>query len=321
MVQHSTGLGPELRERLDTAFGADVQFDADVGQLTTYRVGGSAAALITVRTEAQLATLGALVEGSGVACHVFGAGSNTLVADTGYEGLFVTLASRGASEFAEKQILHDRTQIRVGGVVLMPGLSNWCADEGLAGLGWAAGIPGTVGGSIQMNAGVGRGKEMIDVLHSARIVDLSTGEITTRPVGSLGLEYRRSNLGPLDVVVSATFNVSAGDPKELEQERTEYLTKRRKTQELTRTGGSVWRNPPDDAAFKLIKHAGCAGLRLGSARVSTRHANFIVTDKGGAAQDVYDLMCEVRQRVFAVSGVVLNAETRLVGFDPLPDPS
>ena len=135
----------------------------------------------------------------------------------------------------------------------------------------------------------------------------------------LDLGYRRSNVAPSQVVVEATLALAAGDRKTGERTLSEIVTWRRANQPGGQNAGSVFTNPPGESAGRLIDAAGCKGLRVGTAEVSTKHANFFQADAGGSADDVVALMAEVRRRVLAHSGVDLHPETRLVGF-PGSDP-
>jgi UDP-N-acetylmuramate dehydrogenase len=185
---------------------------------------------------------------------------------------------------------------------------------GLTGFEWAVGVPGSIGGAVRMNAG-GHGSDMAASLVEARVIDLADGDDAVLPAASLELGYRRSAVGPAHVVVSATLALRPGDRAEGEREIAEIVAWRRANQPGGQNAGSVFTNPLDDSAGRLIDAAGCKALRLGSAEVSPKHANFFQADPGGSANDVRALMDVVRDRVRDHSGVDLHPETRLVGFD------
>ena len=193
-----------------------------------------------------------------------------------------------------------QNELRAGGATRLPVAARRTAAAGLTGFEWAVGVPGTIGGAVRMNAG-GHGSDIARSLISADIVDVRRASRSTRPANQLDLRYRHSNLEPNDVVVEARFALSRGDSVRGEAEIAEIVRWRRA-------------NPPGDSAGRLIDRAGCKGLRVGSAHVSTKHANFFIADDGGSADDLFALMREVRRRVRDVHGLELTAETQLVGF-------
>lgn len=289
-----------------------VRRDVPIGPLTTYRVGGAAALHVTLATEDELRRLAEAVRVSGVDVLVVGKGSNLLVGDGGFDGLAVGLGDR----FAEVAI--SGTTVRAGGAAALPVLARQTVRAGLTGFEWAVGVPGSVGGAVRMNAG-GHGSEMAEVLTAARVVDLRSGEDRTMGLAELGLGYRCSKVEGRHLVVGANLALAPGEPARGEQELSEIVAWRRANQPGGQNAGSVFANPPGDSAGRLIEAAGCKGLRVGSAEVSTKHANFFQADSGGSADDVWSLMIEVRRRVEAASGVLLRPETRLVGLPPLED--
>jgi UDP-N-acetylmuramate dehydrogenase len=289
-----------------------VRRDVPIGPLTTYRVGGAAALHVTLATEDELRRLAEAVRVSGVDVLVVGKGSNLLVGDGGFDGLAVGLGDR----FAEVAI--SGTTVRAGGAAALPVLARQTVRAGLTGFEWAVGVPGSVGGAVRMNAG-GHGSEMAEVLTAARVVDLRSGEDRTMGLAELGLGYRCSKVEGRHLVVGANLALAPGEPARGEQELSEIVAWRRANQPGGQNAGSVFANPPGDSAGRLIEAAGCKGLRVGSAEVSTKHANFFQADSGGSADDVWSLMIEVWRRVEAASGVLLRPETRLVGLPPLED--
>jgi UDP-N-acetylmuramate dehydrogenase len=169
-----------------------------------------------------------------------------------------------------------------------------------------------------MNAG-GHGSDMAAVLRGADIFDLRDGEARFVSASALSLGYRHSAVAAHQVVVGAEVALAEGDRAAAEEEIAEIVRWRRANQPGGQNAGSVFTNPPGDASGRLIERAGARGLRLGTAQVSPKHANFFIADPGGSADDVYRLMVEVRRRVAETCGVVLEPETRLVGFGPLPE--
>lgn len=286
---------------------------APLGARTTYRVGGCAGLLFEVRHEGDLQLASQAVADTGIDTLVLGRGSNLLVADAGFPGLVLVLGEG----FSAIDIGDDGT-IRAGGAAALAVLARRSAGAGWRGLEWAVGVPGSVGGGVRMNAG-GHGSDMAERLRRVRRFDLRTGEEATPDVDELEFGYRRSSLASDQVVVWAEFSVTAGDAGAAMDEVSEIVRWRRQHQPGGQNAGSVFVNPPGDSAGRLIDVAGCKGLRLGSAQVSTKHANFIVSSPGGSADEVLALIGEVRHRVREATGVDLVPEVRLIGFPPTSD--
>lgn len=288
--------------------------DVPLGPLTTYRVGGPAALFVAAASADDLVAVAAAVAATGVPTLVVGKGSNLLVADAGFPGVAVTLGEGFA------RVAVAGTVVSAGGAASLPVVARQSVRAGLTGFEWAVGVPGSIGGAVRMNAG-GHGSDMAATLTHVRLVDLTTGRDERVAAADLDLAYRHSNVGPAQVVVEAALGLAAGDREVGEKAISEIVAWRRAHQPGGQNAGSVFTNPPGDSAGRLIDAAGCKGLRVGSAEVSTKHANFFQADAGGSADDVVALMREVRRRVLDRTGVDLRAETRLVGFDdPLPRP-
>jgi UDP-N-acetylmuramate dehydrogenase len=301
---------------LAARLGDRAQRDAPLGARTTYRVGGTAALLVEARTVEDLAEVaGALVASDvPVPVLVVGRGSNLLVADRGFSGLAIVLT--GTFE-AIDPLVEDAVgtvSVRAGGAVALPVLARRCADQGLVGMEWAVGVPGSVGGAVRMNAG-GHGDDIASSLHTAEVFDLRTASGSPRAAASLELTYRHSNLRDADVVTSATFTVARGDPARARERVAEIVRWRREHQPGGPNCGSVFQNPLDDHAARLIEAAGAKGRRHGTAMVSDKHANFIQADRDGRADDVAALIREVADLVAADSGITLRSEVVFVGFE------
>ncbi len=282
--------------------------DEPIGERTTYRVGGSAALFVAIDDEAALAAVAAAVRATGVEVLVIGNGSNLLVADAGFDGLAIALGE----SFASTDI--SGSSARVGAAALLPVVARRTAAAGLTGFEWAVGVPGSIGGAVRMNAG-GHGSDMASSLVRVRVLDLRTGEDEEVPAADLGLAFRHSDLAPHQLVVWADLRLEPGDRQTSERTIADIVKWRRENQPGGSNAGSVFVNPAGDSAGRLIDLAGCKGMRIGTAQVSTKHANFIQADEGGSADDIHRLMVEVRRRVIDVTGVALRPETRLVGFD------
>jgi UDP-N-acetylmuramate dehydrogenase len=312
----------EHRSAADTAveaaaavLGGRGRRDVALGPLTTYRVGGPAALFVEVADVDDLALVARAVRASGVPVLVVGRGSNLLVADRGFPGLALTLGDA----FARVEV--DGAVVRAGGAVSLPVLARRTAAANLTGLEWAVGVPGSVGGAVRMNAG-GHGSDVSRCLVRARVATLDEPDGHRAPAAvaaaDLGLGYRRSALGPYSVVVEAEFGLRPGDRAAAEEEIAAIVRWRREHQPGGANAGSVFANPPGDAAGRLVDACGLRGHRRGSAFVSPKHANFIQVDDGGSADDVRALIEEVRSMVLERAGVALDMELRLIGFGPLP---
>lgn len=300
--------GARTLEAAASLLGDRCRRDEPIGARTTYRVGGRAALFLEIEREEDFEVASKAVAETGVEVLVLGKGSNLLVADAGFPGLCVALGGT----FAGLEIDPGAGRVVAGGALDYPVLARRSAAGGLSGMEWAVGIPGSVGGAVRMNAG-GHGSETSERLVSCRLVDLSTGADRVAPAGDLDLAYRSSNLRPGAVVATATFSVDPGEPERSAATIAEIVSWRREHQPGGRNAGSTFSNPPGDAAGRLIEAAGLKGFRVGSAEVSSKHANFVQADAGGSADDVHRLVEEVRRRVADRLGVELTLELALVG--------
>jgi UDP-N-acetylmuramate dehydrogenase len=298
---------PDSIRRAGEVLGSLAERDAPLGPLTTYRVGGRAALLVTAGSEDDLRRVADAAVARSVPVLVLGKGSNLLVADGGFAGIAVRLGEG----FTDVTV--DGTTVRAGGAASLPVVARQTVRAGLSGFEWAVGVPGSIGGAVRMNAG-GHGSDMAACLRRVRVLDVVGGEDGIVPVERLDLAYRSSNLTATQVVVWAELDLEPGDRPTGEAEVSEIVRWRRANQPGGQNAGSVFTNPAGDSAGRLIDAAGCKGLRIGTAEVSTKHANFIQADEGGSADDVFALMGEVRRRVQQHGGVDLHHETVLVGF-------
>ncbi|MCP3913865.1 MAG: UDP-N-acetylmuramate dehydrogenase [Actinomycetia bacterium] len=275
---------------------------------STYRVGGAAALGVVLDSEADVDAVRDALVGLDVPLLMVGRGSNLLVADAGFPGLAVLLGPYFET------ITIDRTRVRAGGAAPLPVVARQTVAAGLTGFEWAVGVPGSIGGAVRMNAG-GHGSEMAHSLVDVRVVDLHTGTDHRVPAADLDLRYRHSSVAAHQLVTDVVLELASGDAEESHTMINEIVAWRRENQPGGANAGSVFTNPAGDSAGRLIDQAGAKGLRIGTAEVSVKHANFIQADVGGWADDIVALMIEVRRRVAAWAGVDLVPETRLVGFD------
>jgi UDP-N-acetylenolpyruvoylglucosamine reductase len=287
-----------------------VQRDFPLARLTTVRTGGSTDWFARPEDEESLVAALRWAEAEGLPVGVVGSGSNLLVADDGFRGLAIKLD--GALAEIERQ---DR-QVICGGGYRFPSAAAKTAGWGLAGLEFGVNIPGTAGGAVRMNANA-YGGQLAQVLEW---VDVCTARGTDRRgPDQLGFEYRRSNLGPGEVVARASFHLHPADPDEIKARLADMRDRRRLAQPSgIKTFGSTFKNPDDERAQgrssgQLLEAAGCQGLRHGGVRFSQKHANFVENDREGTTADVLELMAKGRRRVHDRFGVVLEPEVQILG--------
>jgi len=284
-----------------------VRTDVPLGPLTTYKVGGSATWFCEPADLEELRSILELVpEGTDIVA--LGRGSNVVISDHGIDGLVIRL---GGAFGAIDETHPDR--VVAGAGVALPVLARTAAAAGKAGLEFYVGIPGSVGGAVRMNAG-GHGSDTASVLLEAVVIDLDSGSLSTRNVESLGLSYRHSDLTDAEMVVQATFSTVPGDASEL-SESIRLITRWRKEHQPggTLNAGSVFKNPPTEAAGAIIDRCGLKGTSIGPVQVSPVHANFMVATAEATASDIHDFVFEIQSRVLAMTGIKLDPEIRFVG--------
>jgi UDP-N-acetylmuramate dehydrogenase len=287
--------------------GVEVHPGSSLADLTTLRVGGPARALVVAERDADLVAVADVCRDHDLPWLVVGRGSNLLIADDGWPGVALTLG-RGY-----RGIEVDGTRARLGAAEPLPTVAVRLADAGLGGAAWAAGVPGTIGGAVRMNAGA-HGTETADHLVEVDLVRLRSGVRETWPAAACGLSYRASELPDDAVVVRAIWELERADRDTVRAQIREVRDWRRTHQPVNEPNcGSVFANPPGDSAGRLIEDVGAKGLRVGGAEVSTKHANFIVTRPGATAADVASLIAQVQDRVEAAHGVRLRAEVVVAG--------
>lgn len=295
-----------------------VRRDVPIGSLTTYRFGGRAHLYAEVPDADVLCALLAARRAAedDLPLLVLGRGSNTVVSDSGFPGLVVRLTG----SFLDVSITDDGT-VRAGGAVPLPRLARETVKRDRGGLEWCVGIPGSVGGAVRMNAG-GHGSDTAEWLMDVDVLDADTVAVERRAARDLELAYRHSAIGDSEIVLQARFRTIARPRAEGERMLREITRWRREHQPGgTHNAGSVFKNPPGDSAGRIIDSLGLKGYRVGGAEVSRRHANFFVADDTATAQDVYDLVRDVRRMVAEQASVTLEPEIRFVGaFDSGDEP-
>ncbi len=302
-----TGRRTNSQRRLEAAVDGirgRVSFDAPLKDYTSFRIGGPADVLVEPADVDDVARLVRQAQAQKLPLFVVG-GTNLLIRDKGIRGVVVHLGKLRAIREEPGAVLYAE------GGVGMPTLIGYAIRHSLAGLEWAAGIPGTVAGCVVMNAGTRLG-EMKDSVKAVRLVNRK-GEILDLTAAQIPFAYRRATL-PDGIVVGVWVQLKAGVRAEVEKVVKDYLHYRRDTQPLMLpSAGCVFKNPPKDSAGRVIDVAGLKGAQVGDARISEKHANFIVNQGQASAKDVLALIRKVRAAVAKRTGVRLELELKVVG--------
>jgi UDP-N-acetylmuramate dehydrogenase len=279
-------------------------------QYTTFRIGGKVDALYFTRQLRELQKTVSYLTKEHIAYLVVGRGSNLLVKDGGFKGVVIIMGGELAGIEEDKK---DKQILMAGAGLGLAQLLNHCTRRGLGGLEFLAGIPGTVGGAVTMNAGA-FGKDMGSVVQQIHVVTRD-GELATRNRSELNFSYRELSVPKGTVVIRAKFRLVDENPEVVAKRVKDCLAKRKTTQPLEYpSAGSVFKNPPNNYAGRLIEEAGLKGKRVGGAMISPKHANYIVNTGGASADDVLALMELARKRVREQTGIVLEPEIRVVGI-------
>ena len=298
-------VGRERRLRLAVAgLRGTVQFKVSLKDHTSFHIGGPADVLVQPADVEDVIRLCRQTTEQRLPICVLG-GTNILVRDKGIRGVVVSLAKLRAIKEEPGSVLY------VEGGVGMPTLIGHAIRKSLAGLEWAAGIPGTVAGCVVMNAGTRLG-EMKSTVKAVRIVS-PNGTLLDYQAESIEFAYRQATL-PRGIVVGVWLQLKPGVKSEIEQVVKDYLRYRRDTQPLSMpSAGCVFKNPKNDSAGRVVESAGLKGAEVGDACVSTKHANFIVNQGHASAHDVLSLIRKVRARVARKTGIKLELELKVIG--------
>ena len=281
-----------------------VTFGASLGAFTSFKIGGPADVLVMPADVEDVQRLVVQAHASDIPLFVVG-GTNLLIRDGGIRGIVVSLSKLRAIREEHGAIVYAE------GGVGMPTLIGYAIRRSLAGMEWAAGIPGTVGGCLVMNAGTRLG-EMKDAVKAVRLV-ASNGDIRDLPASSIRFQYRRARL-PKGIVAGVWLQLRPGVRSEIARIVKDYLHYRKDTQPLAMpSAGCVFKNPPGDSAGRLLEAAGIKGMRVGDAEVSTKHGNFIVNRGHASAANVIDLIRKIRRAIKQTAGVRLDLELKIVG--------
>ncbi len=298
---------------LEQLTGEGIRFHYPMRRLTTYQVGGPVEALWEARDLETLKKVIRYLSMEDIPYGVLGRGSNLLVRDKGIDGVMILLS--GALAVIKNSTTKNLAW--AGGGVHLADLMNWCRQHGMSGLEFLAGIPGTVGGAVAMNAGA-FGQEINERIRALQFV-LPGGTPVEMKRSALKFSYRRLHMEEGRLVTNTCFSLNRATPKAVSEKMSRFLRTRNRTQPLEYpSAGSMFKNPPEapfstPGAGRLIEKAGLKGKIIGGAMVSEKHANFIVNKGGATASDILSLMDLVRLEVKRTAGIDLEPEIRILG--------
>ena len=293
----------ELKEKIDASW---VRENEPMKLHTTFRVGGPADVLVTPDTESLPEVIG-LCKKHNLPYYVIGNGSNLLVGDKGIRGVVIAMTNRMG------EILCDGEVITAGAGATLAQIASLAAGKGLTGFEFAAGIPGTLGGAVVMNAGA-YGREMKDVITSAVVLD-KEGNLKELPVDELDLSYRHSCIPEKEyVVLRVTMKLQRGEEEAIRAKMAELREQRVTKQPLEYpSAGSTFKRPEGYFAGKLIMDAGLRGYQVGGAQVAEKHCGFVINKNNATAADIVQLMQDVSAKVKEQFGVSLEPEVKMIG--------
>jgi UDP-N-acetylmuramate dehydrogenase len=288
-----------------------IHFDEPMSAHTTLGVGGAAEAFAIVESFKELKDLLSFINEKEIPYYFLGKGSNMLVRDGGLRGVVVQLAG----DFSEIKIVEERdgeVLLSVGAAVSTTKFLRWCNEEGLFGHEILTGVPGSIGGNVITNAGTHVGC-LADIVEEVTVLDKNIKEMTMRNK-SLRFEYRSCKLPRSTAVLRAIFKLQKGDNAKAKEKFKDLLDRRRETQPVAmKSSGCIFKNAGKISASQLIDESGLKGVRVGKARISELHANFIVNEGGATAKDVLVLIHLIKNRVKQDSGIALDQEVVILG--------
>lgn len=309
-------IAAQAKRELAELASNSVRWDCPLAPLTSFGIGGEAAAVIVVEQVSELAALLNCCDRHGIESRFIGRGTNILVADAGFDGVVLLFGKTLSAITLLEETGEGHIRIDVGAGCSLAKLLSWCTERSYTGLEFATGIPGSLGGAVVMNAGAWTG-EIADVLDSVTVFSAANGEEkVTREELDFGYRKWRNQEdlnGDKRLVISAEITLQKGVQKTIQTTCREYLEKRKEKQPKgLKNAGSFFKNPPGDSAGRLIEAAGLKGVRCGDAMVSPVHANFFVNRGSAKAQDIKRLMRIVIKKVKEESGIELQAEVHFL---------
>ena len=303
-------MGPKLRDRLQKLLGDGVRFDVPLARLTSLRVGGPVEAVATPAHRDEVLALLRTCSEAEIPQRVLGSGFNVLAPDEGLPGVVIRL-----TRFRKLEVIAGGLRAEAG--VSHSQVTRRCCDQGLSGLEFAAGIPGSVGGWLAMNAGIPE-REMKDVVREVEVAAPDGGSVQRFQRAELDFQYRElRGLVPGSVLLSAHFDLSPSAQDVVRSAVDSLLAHRAGSQPLdVPSCGSVFKNPAGERAGRMLEAAGLKGACIGGAQISPVHANFIANIGGATSTDVLALIREAQRRVFEQTGTHLETEVHILGGTP-----
>jgi UDP-N-acetylmuramate dehydrogenase len=299
-------------QELALVVSGNVKENAPLAPFSTFRIGGAAQIFVEPLTTDDVIAIQRFVQGHNLPFFILGNGSNVLISDEGWDGIVMNL-----EEGFNKLSYNESTAIVTAGAgVKMATFVDFAIRHHRKGVEMLAGIPATIGGALRMNAGCYGGETSdhvfeVELVRDGRDISLLKSEC--------GFGYRHSGFFKSDIILGAQFLMSKGDPEELQEIKIKHIKHRNKVQPVNLPNcGSVFKNPKPRFSAELIEAAGLKGTRIGGAQISPMHANFIVNIDNAKAQDVIGLMNLARKKVFDMTGIVLEPEVQLIGFQENP---
>jgi UDP-N-acetylmuramate dehydrogenase len=293
-------------EEVRRFFKGNISISEPLSRFTTFRIGGPADYYLEPKDREDLLNLIKYLKELQYPYIIIGNGSNVLISDEGIRGAAINL------EFGFHKIEVIKNKVYAEAGIRLSKLVDVCIEHSLVGIENLAGIPGTLGGAILMNAGA-YGGEISNFIKRVEVLDGI--EIKFLEKEECGFAYRRSNLEG-KIILSAEFELPFGDKTKARERRKELLLKRNQAQPVELpNAGSIFKNPPGDYAARLIEQAGLKGLTIGGAKVSEKHANFIVNFNKASANDVIELMKIMQDTVYQKFGIMLEPEIKMIGFN------
>ena len=306
----------------------NVKYNEPMSKHTSFRVGGNADIFATVDSEEKLTKVVEIAKNTSMPITIVGNGTNLLVKDGGIRGLVIKYIANDYSiidteEIKDKSNLREFEEnnnkckiVKVSSGMTNARLAKILLDNSLTGFEFLAGVPGTIGGALVMNAGA-YGGEIKNLVLETKYIDLDTGEINTIENNEHKFEYRKSIFQTLNcVILETTLKLQIGNKEQIEEKMQEYSKKRRESQPLDMpSAGSTFKRGKDFITAKLIDESGLKGYSIGGAEVSTKHAGFIVNKGNATAKDIIDLINYVKEKVYEKFGRKVQEEVKIIGED------
>ena len=302
----------QFHQTLKNMVSGDVLFDEPTERHTSIGVGGRADAIVFPGSIAELQQIISFLGSSGINFIPVGNWTNVIVRDGGYRGVFISLQCFKSITRTERNGGYISLNAEAG--VALSDLVRMSADDSLTGMEFCAGIPGSVGGGVKMNAGA-YGSEMKDIVETISVLNMD-GEISDLKRQALKFEYRKLELPQGAIIVSASFLLMKGVKEKIRERIRGIVEMRRGKHPLEhRNAGSIFKNPQDIPAGRIIDEIGLKGIKIGGAKISEKHGNFIVNTGDATAKDILTLIDIIRKRVWEEKGIHLETEVRIVGED------